>query len=96
VRSDLAERLGKTLREVKAAPLPSPGDLAMKVRPPQREKTSANFIERLRGLAVATPSHFLALRLKWVERFIKAWREGCRVFYGILHRFGGHRVIGPS
>jgi hypothetical protein len=42
------------------------------------------------------PGHFLALRLKWVERIIKAWREGCRVFYGILHRFGGHRVIGPS
>jgi hypothetical protein len=167
VKSDLAERLRKTLREVKTAPLPFPGDLAMKLRPLQREKISADFIEPLRGVAVpnvvgklfqffsspisgpfnvdaikllkaqhlrcfvflggtatsrsdaspdnepfgsarikmppaaraqehAAPGHFLALRLKWVERIIKAWREGCRVFYGVLHRFSGHRVIGPS
>jgi hypothetical protein len=166
VTSNLAERLRKTLREVKAAPLPFPGDLATTLRPLQREKASADFIERLRGLAVpdvvgklfqfssslisgafnvdankllkaqhlrctvfwntatshSDPSpdnepfgsgqikmppaasaqehpalgHFLALRLKWVERITKTWREGCRLFYDILRRFGGHRVIGPS
>jgi hypothetical protein len=52
VKSDFAERLRKTLREVKASPLQFPSDLAMKLRPLQREKTSADFIERLRGLAV--------------------------------------------
>jgi hypothetical protein len=42
------------------------------------------------------PSYFLALRPKWVERITKARREGCRIFYGALRRFGGHRMIGLS
>jgi hypothetical protein len=53
VKSDPAERLRKTLREIKAVALPFPGDLAMKLRPLLRGKTSANFVDRLRGLAVS-------------------------------------------
>jgi hypothetical protein len=53
VKTDLAERFRKAVREFKAAaPSFSPNSPAMKSRPLRNEKTLFNFVEHLRGFAV--------------------------------------------
>jgi hypothetical protein len=90
-KSDLAERLRKTPREIKAARLPLPGDLAMKLRRLLREKTSADFIDRLRGLAVSNVVgklfQFFSSPISgafnvYANKLLKAQHLSCSVFLG--------------